>query len=221
MGLDFIQSRAEKHAANGGKLPGKRPSFGYRKALKAENDELRRAMVQHSATLEEWEALLPQDMRDALAARALIASEGDAFRAAVRLGLGRQHRPEAAEVLPRIFGTPGVREILARDLREPEQNKQDLIARQVKIALYGEDTVSVRAYQMLAKTCGWVTTPDVLVQHNRQTILALVTQKNNRGENPIEALEEALPSFLEHEPGAAVRIDSGDETVASIVGGTE
>lgn len=188
--------------------------------MKAENAELRRALIKHSCTFEEWASLLPQETRDALAARALMASEGDAFRAAVRLGLGRQHRPEAAEILPQVFGTPGVRAILERDLKEPEQNKHALIERQVKIALYGEDTASVRAFQMLAKTCGWVQTPDVLVQHNRQTILTLVTQKNNRGENPAEAIVEALPTFLEHEPGAAVRIDSGD-AIAAIVGDVE
>lgn len=168
-------------------------------------------------TIEEWEATIPQHIRDGFAARALIASEGDGFRAAVRLGFDRLRRPEGAETLLRIFSTPGVQEILARDLTEPEANRKALIERQVKIGLYGADTDSVRAYQMLAKTCGWIQTPDVLVQNRTQTILTLVTQKNNRGETP-ENLQESTPLFLEHEPGAARRIDSGDETIAIAIG---
>lgn len=166
-------------------------------------------------TIDEWEQTIPQKQRDAFAARALIASEGDGWRAVVRLGFYRLHRPEGTEVLQRIFGTPGVQEILARDLSEPEQHRLDLIARIVKVGLYGSDADSVRAYVALAKTCGWLKTPDVLVQHNRQTILALVTQKNNRGETP-DNLLEILPSFLEHEPGAARRIDSGDEVALAL-----
>jgi hypothetical protein len=181
-----------------------------------ENRELRRvAGGDVRWTIDEWERLLPQKVRDGFAARALIASEGDGWRAAIRLGFARLHRPEGTETLERLFLTRGVQEILARDLSEPEEHRKALIARQVRIGLYGADTDSVRAYQMLAKTCGWVSSPEILVQNNRQTILALVTQKNNRGETP-ENLLEILPSVLEHEPGAARRIDSGDAVALAL-----
>lgn len=187
-----------------------------KRAAQEESQQLRRVAVGDLRwTIDEWEQLLPQSVRDGFAARALIASEGDGWRAAVRLGFAKLHRPEGTETLQRIFGTSGVQEILARDLTEPEEHRKNLIARQVKIGLYGKDTDSVRAYQMLAKTCGWIHSPDVLVQHNQQTILALVTQKNNRGETP-DNLLEILPSFLEHEPGAARRIDSGDAVALAL-----
>jgi hypothetical protein len=190
------------------------------RALREENEELLRTLgCDQPQTIDEWEQLLPQHVRDALAARALIASNGDPFRAAARLGFGHLHRPQAVEILQRIFTTPGVKEILARDLREPEETRAELIARQVQIALYGDDSTSVKSFTVLAKMCGWIQAPDVLVQNNRQTILALVTQKNSRGQIPSESLE-VLPSFLEHEPGAAVRIDSGD-LVAAVVGEDE
>lgn len=191
------------------------------RAAVKENEQLRRtAGGDVRWTIDEWEKTIPQHIRDGFAARALIASEGDGFRAAVRLGFDRLRRPEGTETLLRIFNTPGVQEILARDLTEPEANRKALIERQVKIGLYGADTDSVRAYQMLAKTCGWIQTPDVLVQNRTQTILTLVTQKNNKGETP-ENLQESTPLFLEHEPGAARRIDSGDEAVALVLGSDE
>jgi len=187
--------------------------------LEAENRELRDQLTDGMRTsLEQWETTMPENIRDALAARALISSNGDLYRAAAKLGFGPMRWKTAKEVMPRIFATPGVKEILARDLKKPEENRQELLERQVKIALYGDDSASVKSFQMLAKVCGWVKAPDVLVQNNRQTILALVTQKNGQGEIPEETLE-ALPAFLEHEPGAAVRIDSGD--IVALAQGTD
>jgi len=184
------------------------------RAVREENNELRRAAGGDIRwTLEEWEAVLPQHIRDAFAARALIASEGDGFRAVVRLGFAKLRVNQAREIVQRVFLTPGVQAILARDLSEPEQHRQELVERQVRIALYGDDTNAVRAFQMLAKTCGWVQGPEIMVQHNKQTIFALVTEKNARGE--IEA-ETVVPSFLEHEPGAATRIDSGEHIAAAL-----
>ena len=178
--------------------------------LETEITDLRRTLDNGNRyTIERWEQFLPQPTRDALAARALIHCNGDAFRAAARLGFAPIHKRQAEDVIARLFGTEGVKAILERDLQKPEENRQALIERQVRIALYGDDSTSVKAFQMLAKCCGWVKTPDVLVQNNRQTILALVTQKNARGEEPA-ALDQIIPAFLEHEPGAPTRIDSGE-----------
>lgn len=188
-----------------------------RERLAEENKTLLQNLGHRYQSFEEWEAALPQRLRDEFAARALIASCGDTYRAAIRLGFGRLHQRFPEELLPRIFGTDGVREILARDLREPEKQKAAMIERMVQFALYGDEANAVRAFQMLAKVCGWQKQPDVLVQHNRQTVLALVSQKNHRGEISSDSPAE-LPAFLEHEPGAATRIDSGD-LVATVLEG--
>ena len=199
-------------------------SRAIKRQLEAENEELRKVLCEEAPryTLEEWEDYLPQPIRDALAARALIACNGNAKNAAIRLGITQKHAAYSKKFYNRIFGTDGTKELLARDLKEPEENRAALIERQVRIALYGEDAASVRSFQMIAKMCGWIKTPDVhLIQNNRQTILTLVTQKNSRGEIPTGDTIDALPgSFLEHEPGAATRIDSGD-LVATALGNEE
>lgn len=198
-----------------------RPAMrSVRSSLEAEVAELRaRLGGDGHYTLEQWKAIFTQEQRDQFAARALIASNGDANRAACRLGFEHLRGGDNSELLLEVFATPGVRAILARDLAEPEKCRQEMIQRQVQIVLYGEDANSLRAFQTLAKTCGWVKTPDVLVQHNRQTILALV-QGQQRLRQPIESDRDDPLPFLEHEPGTAVRIDSG-ETVAAAQGEDE
>jgi len=200
-------------------LAAEQSSRQIKRQLEQEVAEFRRVLASDlHYDIETWENLMPAPLRDALAARALIHCNGDAFRAAARLGFGPLRTKHAqAEVFPRLFNTEGVKAILARDLSEPEENRQALIERQAHIAMYGDDNNSVKAFQMLAKVCGWVKTPDLLIQNNRQTILALVTQKNHRGEIPAETLDALPPAFLEHEPGAATRIDSGD-LVATALG---
>jgi hypothetical protein len=197
-------------------------SRAIKRQLEQEVAEFRRNLASDlHYDVETWEKTLPTGVRDALAARALIHCNGDAFRAAARLGFGPLRTKHAQTVIfPRLFETEGVKAILARDLKEPEQNRQALIERMVNIAMYSDDSISVKAFQVLAKVCGWIRTPDVLVQNNRQTILALVTQKNARGEIPAEALD-TLPAFLEHEPGAATRIDSGDYVALALGSGDE
>lgn len=186
-----------------------------RSNLRAEVSDLTKTLeMERGYNIEEWERSMPQEMRDELAARALIACDGDAIRAAARLGFkGWAGKKWASRHLPtdRIFNTPGCQAILRRDLASAEESRDLMIQRQIKIALYGEPVESTRAFQAIARVLGWQKTPDILVQNNRATtILALVTQKNHRGEIPMsEALEALAPGFLEHEPGAAVRIDSG------------
>ncbi|MGB8966837.1 MAG: hypothetical protein WCB99_14470 [Candidatus Cybelea sp.] len=194
--------------------------------MRAELEDMRHTFeLERSLDIDQWEQMLPQHQRDQLAARALIDSYGDPYRAATRLGFkgwGKYENKTAMPILQRIFGTPGCRELLERDLAEPEEARVAMVKRQVEIALYGPNEQSTHAFQALSRVLGWQKTPDVLVQHNRATtILALVTQKNSRGELPPETIEALTTGFLEHEPGAAVRIDSSSEIVDSAIGDRE
>jgi hypothetical protein len=171
-------------------------------------------------TIDEWEASMPQHVRDEFAARALIVTYGSMFRALAMLGfpeVAKYHAKDFREIAERIFGTPGVQAILKRDLAKPEEYRAQLISRQIEIALYEDPDRSTRAFTVLAKVCGWQKTPDVLVQNNRATILALVAQQHPTAAPAPE--REALPKFLDHEPGAAVRIDSDSELIDAALEG--
>jgi hypothetical protein len=195
------------------------------KALKEQNGELRaRIGLIVPQSLASWETFMPQPMRDAFAARALICEEGNQFNALIRLGFPvgvefkthREHE-EALELAKKVFGTPGVHEILDRDLSHIDDYRGAILERQAQIALYGADADSVKAATHLARTCGWLKSQDVFIQRNQTNILALVTQKNSKGQLPAE-IQQALPTaegFLSHEPGAPRRIDSGDLVTAA------
>ena len=111
-------------------------------------------------TIDEWEAL-PQALRDPLAARAWIAEWGDAGCALVRLGFPAMNRlpPDKAHLYGdytvRVFGTPGVQTILERDLARLDVERQAILSRQYRTALYGEDAESVRAAALLVRVCRW------------------------------------------------------------------
>ena len=132
-----------------------------RRERRRENEELRAALgLGGQRTIEEWEAL-PQAVRDPLAARAWIAEWGDPGRALVRLGFPAMNRlpPDKVGVykehIARVFETPGVQAILSRDLSRLDADREAILARQLRTALYGEDAESVRAAALLAKVCGW------------------------------------------------------------------
>ncbi len=55
----------------------------------------------------------------------------------------------------RVFATPGVQAILKRDLSRLDADREAILSRQVRTALYGEDSESVRAAALLIKVCGW------------------------------------------------------------------
>jgi hypothetical protein len=111
-------------------------------------------------TIDDWE-MLPQEIRDPLAARALVAEWGEAGRALIRLGFPAVNRlpPDKVslykEYIARVFETPGVRAILERDLSRLDADREAILARQSRTALYGEDAESVRAAALVAKVCGW------------------------------------------------------------------
>jgi hypothetical protein len=55
----------------------------------------------------------------------------------------------------RVLDVPGVQAILDRDLARLDADREAILARQVRTALYGEDAESVRAAALLIKVCGW------------------------------------------------------------------
>ncbi len=111
-------------------------------------------------TIENWEAL-PATVRDPLAARALIAEWGERGAALIRLGFPPLNRlpPHAVRAyddhMKRVFGTPGVQAILRRELAGINAERAALLERQVRVALYGGDDASTRAFEALARVCGW------------------------------------------------------------------
>jgi hypothetical protein len=72
-----------------------------------------------------------------------------------------------SDYVARVFGTPGVRAILKRDLAPIDKERASMLARQAKIALYGEDGDSVRAFEVLVKVCGWAFRGDPAPQEAR------------------------------------------------------
>lgn len=132
-----------------------------RRELDAEIAKLRATLgLQKHRTISEWEAM-PREVRDGLAARAFVAESGDAMSALVRLGfpglnnLSKSEARRYGDYVSRIFGTPGVQAILKRDLASIDKERASLLARQVKIALHGQDADAVRAFEGLARVCGW------------------------------------------------------------------
>jgi hypothetical protein len=133
-----------------------------RQELKRENGELRAALeLRGQRTIDEWEAL-PRDVRETLAARAFIAEWGDFGRALIRLGFPAMNKLPPSQVhlykdyIARIFETPGVQEILKRDLRPLDMMVKVILQRQGEIALLHPDAAtSTRAAELIAKVCKW------------------------------------------------------------------
>jgi hypothetical protein len=137
-----------------------------RRELHREIEELRTllALSKHR-TIGEWEAM-PQERRDQLAAKAWISEWGDPTAAMLRLGFPALNKLPQSKVrlysdyVTRIFQTPGVRAILKQALTPIDEDRAAMLARQVKIALHGEDTDAVRAFQALSKVCRWASRAD-------------------------------------------------------------
>jgi hypothetical protein len=132
-----------------------------RRELRRENEELRDALqLRGYRTIENWEAL-PTAIRDPLAARAFIAEWGDKGRALVRLGFSAMNKlpPDRVHLyndyVTRVFDTPGVHAILNRDLARLDAEREAILSRVCRAALYGEDAESVRAFAVIAKVCKW------------------------------------------------------------------
>ena len=99
-------------------------------------------------SIDEWEQL-PAAIRDRLAARAFVAEWGDKGRALIRLGFPALNRlrPDKShlynEYAARVFETPGVQAIVKRDLARLEVEREAILSRLGRTAIYGEDGESV------------------------------------------------------------------------------
>ena len=139
-----------------------------RHELHAEIAELRATLgLRKHRTISEWEGM-PQEVRDGLAARAWISEWGDPTAAMARLGFPALNKLPQTKVglysnyVTRIFETPGVRAILKQALAPIDEERAAMLARQVKIALHGEDADSTRAFESIARVCGWAFHADPL-----------------------------------------------------------
>jgi hypothetical protein len=160
------------HARVWGVGPGADESYPHIAEAKVTKVELKREVaslrarleLRRTQTLDRWKTL-PHDVRDGLAARALADEWGDHYAALVRLGF-----PPMSQLSPRevdvyadhvtcIFKTAGVLTILRREFAGIEAERAALLARQVQIALYGPDDASTRAFEGLARVCGWTARP--------------------------------------------------------------
>ena len=145
-----------------------------RRELRRGIEELRDALgLRGCRTIDEWERL-PAALRDALAARALIAEWGDEGKALVRLGFPAMNKLPANQVpiyrdhIARVFDSPGVRAILKRDLARVDADQEAIISRLHRSAIYGDDATSVRAAALLIKVCGWECQGDGSLVHSGQ-----------------------------------------------------
>ncbi len=195
--------------------------------LQQEIKELRaRLAITDAVDVELWEKMMPQEQRDQMAARALLAEWGDVPRALTRMGfsvftyrgengnLKIVDKKELARIAERVLATPGVREIMRRDLKDLEAQREDILARLARIALYGEDDASVKAASQVAKLMGWQTTPDTVIDNRRISLYSIVGGNSPalRG-GPAQEIPPDHTGFLDHEPGEPTRIDSGDPVV--------
>jgi hypothetical protein len=193
------------------------------KALQAENAALRAQLGLNEPMTDEIWGVLPQDVRDSMAVRVMFEEYGHTGAALKRLGFkvpsGQGSRDERAALVQRVFGTPGVKALLEKDLADAEANRQGVIARTTQIALHGKDDSSVRATQMLAKLAGWTKDEAPPPQNNIHLYAIVGGARVPEGEKRITTIEHAaIPgatadalSLLAHEPGAARRVDL-DET---------
>lgn len=188
--------------------------------LKEENGELRERLGMDSTDVGLWLTLNPQDTRDRLAARALIAEWGNPYNALLRLGI-QATKGDVESLSEQVFKTEGCQSIMHDTLSDDEAYKR-IINRQKEIAQFGDNDQSVRAAQVLGKFLGWQKLPDTVIDNRRQhiTLQQIVNpadeaiQSKNTKELPAGIVDAA--DFLSHEPGAATRI-STDEKLDSII----
>jgi hypothetical protein len=143
---------------------GSRPAYKVKiETLESEVASLREALgLEKSDSPEGWGIHATQELRDRMAASALIAEKLDEPRALKRLGInlrwkegGKYLDPIVWEWCRQIFGTPGVQKQLAIDMTDAEKNKTQIIARLVETACHGEEGNAIRAAGQLAKMADW------------------------------------------------------------------
>jgi len=194
--------------------------------LENEVKELRaRLALSEPVEVESWERVIPEEMRDQFAAMALMREWGSTANALARMGfdVGRgegQIWGTALDALAaRVFEKPGVTAILSHNFADVEASWQEILQRQRKIALYGDDDASARAAAQLAKIEGRVK-PEAGPTVNVSLFGLFGNSKPDAQAITYEHAREAGDplAILSHEPGPARRIDSGDEHVTAAIG---
>jgi hypothetical protein len=196
--------------------------------LEKENLELKTALMFGPSTEDTWARHAPQELRDQMAAQALFAEKLDEIRALQRLGFKikmkesdpRRLDPGMWEMCERIFGTPGVKAILERDMTDAQAHRVAVTARLIQIAEHGSDAEAVRATQQLAKMADWNEGDKAVAKagaaSNVQNFLMMLAEK--RAGNGHAALvkppadDDVIDAdhFLVHTPGeAAIVADIG------------
>jgi hypothetical protein len=171
-----------------------------------------------SATEETWGEFAPQEVRDKMAAAALIHERLNYEVALRRLGfkfeLEHNRMPRAIKALSfKIFGTPGVQEILRRITEtEIEANTEAYVARLNQIALSDDDAEANRAIQSLARLGGLNKEKQITQVYAPRTNLFLMGQKGATRDSLDGGPKELQASeFLNHEPGEPERIFEVEE----------
>lgn len=193
---------------------------------KAEIERLRGILGLGESTLQTWGAHSPQAWRDKMAASALIAEKLDELRALRRLGFkfgdekkgtGYLIDPQYHAACETVFGTPGVKEILERNLEDAEGNRVKILGRLVQTAVHGDDGDSTRAAQTLARIADWNEGDKSAAPRNVTNILQLLATAKAGASSVKEitvdpdAVVDAV-DFLAYEPGeASAVIDEPEE----------
>lgn len=191
--------------------------------LQRENAELRARLGAEPTSEEYWARHLPQEVRDQMAARALVQEWGDEPRALLRLGFEcpknatKRWMPEVWELAHRIFGTPGVQNLLKTNLADIDAQKGTMLARLMQIAQHGDDSNAVKAATQLAKVMGLnkadanALIPGVTV--NLFQMMGSADVQDGSGTKRVSSASEDLDAvidadeFLVHEPGEATLIE--------------
>lgn len=189
--------------------------------LERENAELRTRLdaIDNGDPANTFDLIPAQQTRDALAVRALFTHHGNIRGALMQLGFDmREMKPEQIRGLAKqVFDTPGVVELLSKELANLEQHREALVARQVQIALTESPENATRAMALLAKLAGW-TKSEVTIDARRQSVYQLFGNGNEtrNGETPaIEGGKDGTPlslsDVLAHEPGDPIPVDVSED----------
>lgn len=130
--------------------------------LEAENLALRKQLAEQPYLPDgvppgELDLGIASDLRDQMAAMALVRSNGHIRSALAWLGCDMTHMtPERCrEYAQTVFGTESVQKILNAKLGPLSDAKDAIMKRQMDLALFGDPEQATRAAQFLAGIYGW------------------------------------------------------------------
>lgn len=191
------------------------PGFKSRKArieeLEAENASLRKRLeMTEPVILTEWESFGTPRIRAELAARALYQSHCNPIWAMKLLGFEKDVAHDKA-AQNRILRSSEVMKFLENMFAAPRELRKAVVDRTTEISLLGTDGDSVRATGHLAKLMGWVKNDPAQV--NVHTLVGLMNPGQAQEKQAEVVASDDVLSILSHEPGAPVRINTGDKAV--------